>query len=353
MVNIAASTASYGYTAYGANDQTLDTGLDAGPNPNPSGFIFNSYRFGAGRMDPSTGNLDLGVGTYDPNINGFISRSALAVAPSVQNMPMSLGELLLGLDTIQQGFHTVFQTNASLGDKVWAGGWAALAIASDVGLVASGAGWLVKGAAWAVDAVRVARLAKGADEAITAASDAEKLVTAADEAVTAASNEGRLSRGGSAFPESEQLDYTPAGKIFGQTYEGSCVAGCARMALSDFGQVVPEAYIRNAAGVDTMYGGSIRDLPGAFEKLGGPKATYVEGGTLEDLQRATAGGNPAIASVELPGLRHAVVVDAFRETDIGTTVLIRDPLPVGSGSAYQILSETFQSGWTGNFVHFP
>jgi hypothetical protein len=98
VVNIAASTASYGYTAYGANDQTLDTGLDAGPNPNPSGFIFNSYRFGAGRMDPSTGNLDLGVGTYDPNINGFISRAGLAGIPSGQNFHFDLGKFLHDFD---------------------------------------------------------------------------------------------------------------------------------------------------------------------------------------------------------------------------------------------------------------
>lgn len=169
--------ASYGYTAYGANDTTLDSGPDFATNPAPT-FIFNSYRFRAGRLDPITSNLDLGVGTYNPNMNGFISRSALAVAPSVQNTPMSLGELLLGLDTIQQGFHTVFQTNASLGDKVWAGGWAALAIAGDVAMVADGAGLLVKGAAWAVDAAKVARLAKDADAAITAASDADKLITA-------------------------------------------------------------------------------------------------------------------------------------------------------------------------------
>lgn len=82
---------------------------------------------------------------------------------------------MLNLGWIQQSAHTIFQTNASAGDKAWA----AVSLVGAVGLDALQfvpvAGWVAKG-------VEVVRLAKGVDAAITAASDAEKLVTAASDA---------------------------------------------------------------------------------------------------------------------------------------------------------------------------
>lgn len=67
--------ATYGYTAYGADDPSHDSGLDAGISGLPV-FPFNSYRFNSGRVNNPTGNLDMGFRTYDPNINRFISRDS-------------------------------------------------------------------------------------------------------------------------------------------------------------------------------------------------------------------------------------------------------------------------------------
>ncbi len=190
-----ATLATYGYTAYGANDATLGSGLDA--NPSPGAFPFNTYRFRAGRVDPTTGNLAMGYGTYDPNMNGFISRAGItgdprsAIAPS---RPLTWGEALsfagdffLNLGWIQQSFHTDFQTNASAGDKAWAAVGLLGAVGLDV-LQFTPEGWLS-------DAAKAVRLAKGADEAITAASDAEKAVAAADEAANVVREDRILYRG--------------------------------------------------------------------------------------------------------------------------------------------------------------
>ncbi|MFI5889955.1 DNRLRE domain-containing protein [Actinoplanes sp. NPDC051513] len=67
-----ATTATYGYTAYGANDKTRTTGADK----DGLTFAYNSYRFNSARIAVSTGNLDMGFRTYNPNINQFLSRDA-------------------------------------------------------------------------------------------------------------------------------------------------------------------------------------------------------------------------------------------------------------------------------------
>jgi RHS repeat-associated protein len=64
--------ATYGYSAYGSDDPSQDTGVDksvpAGTDP------YNSYRFNADRIDSSTGNYDMGFRNYDPGMNRFLSR---------------------------------------------------------------------------------------------------------------------------------------------------------------------------------------------------------------------------------------------------------------------------------------
>ncbi len=71
LTNASGTTmATYGYTAYGANDASHTTGVD---KENLS-FAYNSYRFNSARIAVSTGNLDMGFRTYNPNINQFLSR---------------------------------------------------------------------------------------------------------------------------------------------------------------------------------------------------------------------------------------------------------------------------------------
>lgn len=67
-----ATVATYGYTAYGAPDAELTTGIDK--DSTGIAFPHNTYRFNSARIAASTGNLDMGFRTYNPNINQFLSR---------------------------------------------------------------------------------------------------------------------------------------------------------------------------------------------------------------------------------------------------------------------------------------
>ncbi len=66
---------TYGYTAYGSDDKTLDSGTDT-VGASPTAFPFNPYRFNSARVSTTNGTLDMGSRTYDPNINRFVSRDA-------------------------------------------------------------------------------------------------------------------------------------------------------------------------------------------------------------------------------------------------------------------------------------
>jgi RHS repeat-associated protein len=66
--------ATYGYTAYGSEDESLFTGVDAPDPTNPDQDPYNVYRFAGKRLDPGSGNYDMGFRDYDPGLNRFLSR---------------------------------------------------------------------------------------------------------------------------------------------------------------------------------------------------------------------------------------------------------------------------------------
>ncbi|MBA2395277.1 MAG: hypothetical protein H0V70_21320 [Ktedonobacteraceae bacterium] len=117
------------------------------------------------------------------------------------------------------------------------------------------------------------------------------------------------------------------------------------MVLSDGGIDVPEAYVREAANVDAIEGGYLKDVPKALNELGldTPSYTYGTNLTIDELGAATANGDSAIASVSFPGGGlHAVAVDGI-EDDM---VLIRDP----AGSTYKVTIQDFMQQWDGKAV---
>jgi RHS repeat-associated protein len=66
--------ATYGYTAYGQNDEKAFTGVDK-PNSNrPDQEPYNSFRFNSKRWDPATKQYDMGFRNYDPGLNRFLTR---------------------------------------------------------------------------------------------------------------------------------------------------------------------------------------------------------------------------------------------------------------------------------------
>ncbi|MEO3799389.1 DNRLRE domain-containing protein [Nonomuraea sp. B1E8] len=82
--------ATYGYTAYGKNDDKLFTGVDKPDPVDPTAKEeYNPYRFNAKRWDNSTGMYDMGFRDYNPGLNRFLNLDAYNGA---------LDDLSLGLD---------------------------------------------------------------------------------------------------------------------------------------------------------------------------------------------------------------------------------------------------------------
>ncbi|MEV6491585.1 polymorphic toxin-type HINT domain-containing protein, partial [Actinoplanes sp. NPDC051633] len=71
------SRATYGYTAYGKNDDSQFTGVDkpeAGNPEDPNREPYNAYRFNGKRFDQSSGDYDMGFRDYDPGLNRFLTQ---------------------------------------------------------------------------------------------------------------------------------------------------------------------------------------------------------------------------------------------------------------------------------------
>ncbi|WP_228473205.1 golvesin C-terminal-like domain-containing protein [Streptomyces cyaneochromogenes] len=66
--------ATYGYTAYGANDTSEFTGADKPDAADPTKEPYNPYRFNAKRWDVSSGTYDMGFRDYNPGLNRFTTR---------------------------------------------------------------------------------------------------------------------------------------------------------------------------------------------------------------------------------------------------------------------------------------
>jgi RHS repeat-associated protein len=66
--------ATYGYTAYGADDTSEFTGIDKPDTADPTKEAYNPYRFNAKRWDAQSGTYDMGFRDYNPGLNRFTTR---------------------------------------------------------------------------------------------------------------------------------------------------------------------------------------------------------------------------------------------------------------------------------------
>ncbi|TQK52322.1 RHS repeat-associated protein [Streptomyces sp. SLBN-118] len=66
--------ATYGYTAYGSDDDSEFTGVDKPDPADPTKEAYNPYRFNAKRWDANSGTYDMGFRDYDPGLNRFTTR---------------------------------------------------------------------------------------------------------------------------------------------------------------------------------------------------------------------------------------------------------------------------------------
>jgi RHS repeat-associated protein len=77
---------TYGYTAYGSDDTTQDTGVDNPSAQQPGSDPYNNYRYNGDRVESGSGNYDMGFRNYDPGLNRFLSRDMYEGALSDMGM---------------------------------------------------------------------------------------------------------------------------------------------------------------------------------------------------------------------------------------------------------------------------
>jgi ABC-type bacteriocin/lantibiotic exporter with double-glycine peptidase domain len=149
-------------------------------------------------------------------------------------------------------------------------------------------------------------------------------------------------RGDGFFVETETLSYQPKGAVIGQMLEDSCIAAVCRMLLFDEKIDVPEVYLRIALRVDEQ-GGYVSAIPQGLKNFA-PQMQYSfrTDLTLDELRVAAEKKN-AIVKVKSKNFigYHVVIVDGFQND----FVLVRDPLPLGIGSAYKIKLDVFVNAW--------
>ena len=80
------SRATYGYTAYGKNDEKDFTGVDKPDPQTPDQEPYNVYRFNSKRWDASTGEYDMGFRNYSPGLNRFTTRDMYSGAMADMNL---------------------------------------------------------------------------------------------------------------------------------------------------------------------------------------------------------------------------------------------------------------------------
>ncbi|XVV09159.1 DNRLRE domain-containing protein [Actinoplanes sp. CA-131856] len=66
--------ATYGYTAYGSDDESQFTGADKPSSSPGQDEPYNAFRFNAARWDAGSGTYDMGFRNYDPGLNRFLTR---------------------------------------------------------------------------------------------------------------------------------------------------------------------------------------------------------------------------------------------------------------------------------------
>ncbi|MGW0828430.1 golvesin C-terminal-like domain-containing protein [Streptomyces sp. NPDC002845] len=78
--------ATYGYTAYGKDDDAEFTGIDKPDPADPAKEDYNPYRYNAKRWDAHAGTYDMGFRDYNPGLNRFTTRDMYTGALADMNL---------------------------------------------------------------------------------------------------------------------------------------------------------------------------------------------------------------------------------------------------------------------------
>ncbi|MEV5339779.1 DNRLRE domain-containing protein [Streptomyces sp. NPDC052676] len=190
--------ATYGYTAYGSDDDKQFTGVDKPDAANPDKEQYNNYRYNAQRYDDGSGTYDMGFRNYDPGLNRFLTRDmyggalddmALATDPYTGNRYAFAGGNPISFVEIDGHF---FDIDISLSDV----GHAALDVAGMVPVIGEAADvangiWYAAEGNYEDAALSMAAAVPGIGMAATAAKYAKKGAKAVD----AVKGAGKTSKG--------------------------------------------------------------------------------------------------------------------------------------------------------------
>ncbi|SFX68203.1 RHS repeat-associated core domain-containing protein [Thermoactinomyces sp. DSM 45891] len=80
--------ATYGYSPYGENDESLFTGVDKPDPNNPTKEMYNSFRYSGKRWDPNTKSYDLGFRNYSPEQGRFLTQDSYTDAGKFKELVM-------------------------------------------------------------------------------------------------------------------------------------------------------------------------------------------------------------------------------------------------------------------------
>ncbi len=160
-------------------------------------------------------------------------------------------------------------------------------------------------------------------------------------------DKGRRKAKGGFFAIQETLPYAPNKKLCGQETAESCVPACTRMMILEF---VPQAEYQLAYSESFLRqvfktgkrGSSLRNIPEVLREAGMYGYVYRKDLALNELQRSL---QKSSIIVRLSGQKiedgHVVIVDEISED----FVAIRDPLPIGQGTAYRVSLNSFLLAW--------
>ncbi|WP_446210444.1 golvesin C-terminal-like domain-containing protein [Micromonospora sp. IBSANI012] len=81
--------ATYGYTAYGKDNEAEFTGIDKPDAADPTKEPYNAYRFNAKRWDQASDSYDMGFRDYSPSLNRFLTRDNYNGAMADMNLGLN------------------------------------------------------------------------------------------------------------------------------------------------------------------------------------------------------------------------------------------------------------------------
>ena len=147
---------------------------------------------------------------------------------------------------------------------------------------------------------------------------------------------------GGIFASYKTFPYYPQGCLIGQLLDESCVAAVCRMILQDDGIEIPEAYLRNILQTDEQ-GTLLSNIAPILQKMRAKRIYELK--MLENIEKlrekVDLGATIVAVKIDENNDFHTIIVDKISDEFLS----VRDPLPNGTGKAYQLRIEDFLSAW--------